>query len=146
MYYNIVILFVVQDRMEFDMINEDKVILMVQLASYEKKENNSMAIGKYFRSDYISVQMLMSFFYATISFLLICGIYVLYDLENFVVDIYEIDLMAYVIELCEYYVGFILIYEAITYLLYWYRYKIARNSLKDYYQKLKILATKYGKK
>ena len=35
------------------MLNEEKVILMTQMASYEENEGKkNMAIGRYFRSDY----------------------------------------------------------------------------------------------
>ena len=37
------------------MLNEEKVILMTQMASYEENEGKkNMAIGRYFRSDYIA--------------------------------------------------------------------------------------------
>ena len=39
------------------MLNEEKVILMTQMASYEENEGKkNMAIGRYFRSDYIAIQ------------------------------------------------------------------------------------------
>ena len=41
------------------MLNEEKVILMTQMASYEENEGKkNMAIGRYFRSDYIAIQVL----------------------------------------------------------------------------------------
>ena len=37
------------------MLNEEKIILMTQMASYEENEGKkNMAIGRYFRSDYIA--------------------------------------------------------------------------------------------
>lgn len=43
------------------MLNEEKVILMTQMASYEENEGKkNMAIGRYFRSDYIAIQVLKS--------------------------------------------------------------------------------------
>mgnify|MGYP000572594832 CR=1 FL=1 len=40
------------------MINEDKVILMTKLAAYEQHEKKkNMAVGNYFRSDYMGLQM-----------------------------------------------------------------------------------------
>ena len=44
------------------MLNEEKVILMTQMASYEENEGKkNMAIGRYFRSDYIAIQVLSPF-------------------------------------------------------------------------------------
>ena len=41
------------------MLNEEKIILMTQMASYEENEGKkNMAIGRYFRSDYIAIQVL----------------------------------------------------------------------------------------
>ena len=49
------------------MINEEKVILMTRLASYEKREGkNNMAIGKYFRGDFVSLHLLKAVIAATI--------------------------------------------------------------------------------
>lgn len=43
------------------MLNEEKIILMTQMASYEENEGKkNMAIGRYFRSDYIAIQVLKS--------------------------------------------------------------------------------------
>ena len=40
------------------MLNEEKIILMTQMASYEENEGKkNMAIGRYFRSDYIAIQL-----------------------------------------------------------------------------------------
>ena len=39
------------------MLNEERVILMTKLAAYEQNEGmNMVAVGKYFRSDYIGIQ------------------------------------------------------------------------------------------
>ena len=51
------------------MLNAERVILMTRLASYETGEGKqNMAIGKYFRSDYIRLQTIKSVVYATIAF------------------------------------------------------------------------------
>ena len=51
------------------MLNEEKIILMTQMASYEENEGKkNMAIGRYFRSDYIAIQVLKSVLCATIAY------------------------------------------------------------------------------
>ena len=53
------------------MLNEERIILMTKLASYEAGEGKrNEAIGKYFRSDYIGVQVIKSIISATIAFLI----------------------------------------------------------------------------
>ena len=51
------------------MINEEKVILMTKLASYETDNGKKdILVVNYFRSDYIGFQLLKSVIAATISF------------------------------------------------------------------------------
>ena len=64
------------------MLNEERVILMTQLASYEENEGKkNVAIGNYFRSDYIGFQMLKSIISATIAFVIVFGMFIFYDFE-----------------------------------------------------------------
>ena len=54
------------------MLSEERIILMTKMASYECNEGKkNMAIGKYFRSDYIAIQIMKSFVYGTIAFFII---------------------------------------------------------------------------
>ena len=70
------------------MLNEDRIILMTKLASYENGEGRkNVAIGNYFRSDYIGIQTAKSVLSATVAFAVVFGMYVLYDLENFMLNI-----------------------------------------------------------
>ena len=51
------------------MLNEEKVILMTQMASYEENEGKkNMAFGRYFRSDYLAIQVLKSILCETIAY------------------------------------------------------------------------------
>ena len=69
------------------MLNEEKVILMTQMASYEENEGKkNMAIGRYFRSDYIAIQVLKSILCATIAYGVCFALFVFYDFENFIQD------------------------------------------------------------
>jgi len=61
------------------MINEEKVIMMTKLASYESGEGKKdISILNYFRNDYIGFQLLKSVISATISFLAIFAVYAFY--------------------------------------------------------------------
>ena len=78
------------------MLNEERVILMTKMASYEEKEGKrNMAIGKYFRSDYITIQVLKSVLSATICYALCLALYIFYDFETFMQDIYKMDLITF---------------------------------------------------
>lgn len=126
------------------MLNEERVILMTKMASYEEHEGRqNMKIGNYFRGDYIAVQVLKSFFCATIAFGLIMALYVFYDLEVFMQDIYKMDLVGFAKKVLMYYGLTVAGYCAASYVICTYRYAKARKSLKLYYQNLKKLNTLY---
>lgn len=126
------------------MLNEERVILMTKLASYEEHEGKeNMKIGKYFRSDYIAVQVLKSVIYATIAFALIMALFVFYDFEVFMQEIYKMDLIEFAKRILMYYGIVIVGYGAISYGICAYRYSKARKSLKRYYKNLKKLNSLY---
>lgn len=126
------------------MINENRVILMTKLASYEANEGKKyLSIGRYFRSDYISLQLLKAIISGTLAFGVVVGIALLYDFEAFMKDLYEIDLLQAGKELVILYLVSVGIYTLIVYIVAAYRYNRARQSLKTYYGNLKKLSKYY---
>lgn len=129
------------------MINEEKVIMMTKMASYEANQGKkNVSILNYFRSDYIGIQLLGSIISATICALLVFGIYILYDFENVMLDIYKVDLFEYGRHMLTRYLIFVGIYTLITYIVYAYRYSKAQNGLRVYLMNLKKLGSMYGNK
>lgn len=123
------------------MIREDKVILMTKLASYENNEGKkNMAIGNFFRSDYISWEVLKSIICATIAFAIILVVEITYNFESFMLDIYKTDLLSLGKSVLVKYLIFVGAYGVLTYVIYAYRYSKARKSLRIYYQNLKKVA------
>lgn len=126
------------------MLNEERVILMTKMASYEEGEGKkSMALGRYFRGDYISIQLLRAFFCGTIAYLLGFGLYILYDFETLISDIYKMDLFVFAQNIIMWYAVFVAGYCVVTYALCAYRYSRAKKSLKLYYHNLKKLDSLY---
>ncbi|MBQ7767156.1 MAG: hypothetical protein IJ397_09960 [Lachnospiraceae bacterium] len=126
------------------MISEQRVKLMTRLAAYEQKEGKkNEEIGSYFRGDYISLQILKSVISATLAFLLIVGLFVLYDSELFLSDIYKIDILEYLKKLILYYFIFTGVYVLISYIIYAIRYRKAKRRLKVYFNNLKRLQILY---
>lgn len=126
------------------MLNEEKVILMTKMASYEEHEGKkNMKIGNYFRSDYIAVQVLKSIFCATVAFALIFVLFIFYDFEVFMQDIYKMDLVSFAKTILMYYGITVVAYGAVSYGICTYRYAKAKKSLKLYYQNLKKLNSLY---
>ncbi len=126
------------------MISEQRVKLMTRLAAYEQKEGKkNEEIGSYFRGDYISLQILKSVISATMAFVLIVALFVLYDSELFLSDIYKIDILEYVKKLIVYYFAFTGVYVLISYVVYAIRYRKAKKRLKVYFNNLKRLQILY---
>jgi uncharacterized membrane protein YbhN (UPF0104 family) len=122
------------------MINEERVILMTKLASYEcGPGKKNVAISNYFRGDYIGFQILQSIISATLAFAIVVGIYLFYHFEDLMLDIYEMDLMALGREALKYYLIVVVVYCVLSYIVYSYRYHRARKSLKNYYHNLRKL-------
>lgn len=126
------------------MLNEEKIKLMTRMAAYEENEGkHSMQIGNYFRSDYIGLQVMKSVISATIAFAIVIAMYIFYDFESVMKEIYQVDLLATGKQILIAYVVFVGIYAVITYIIYAYRYTKAKKSLKKYYTHLTELSGFY---
>ena len=78
------------------MLNEERVILMTRMASYEMGEGReNVKIGNYFRSDYIAIQVIKAVISASIVFAIVFSLYISYNFEEFMRQLYEMDLLAF---------------------------------------------------
>ncbi|MBR6325641.1 MAG: hypothetical protein IKR61_02460 [Lachnospiraceae bacterium] len=128
------------------MLNEERIALMTRMASYEAGEGKrNMQIGRFFRGDYVAIQVLKSFVSATISFLMIFAIYVYYNLESFMEELYEIDLLAFARDILTKYAWFVGVYIVIAYIVCTVKYAHSRRNLHAYYNNLKKLGHMYQK-
>ncbi len=126
------------------MLNEDRIILMTHMASYEENEGRrNVAIGSYFRGDYIGLQLLKSVISGTIAYALVVAMVIFYDFGTFMQDIYKTDLMELGKTLLFYYMGSLVVYLGISYAVYFHKYNQAKKSLKNYYNHLKQLSYLY---
>ena len=126
------------------MLNEKRIILMTKMASYEANDGKrNVAIGSFFRSDYIGWQVLKSIISASIAFVVVFGMYIFYNFETFMTDIYKMDLVEFARSVFSYYLWTIGIYAAISYVVYALRYGRAVKSIKVYQMNLRRLADMY---
>ena len=122
------------------MINEERVILMTKLASYERGPGKkNVIIGNFFRSDYIGFQLLKSVIYATIATAIVVGVYLFYHFEELMAEVYQLDLIEIGKEVLKYYLTLVVVYCGISYAVYSYRYHKARKNLKNYLHNLRKL-------
>ena len=126
------------------MLNEERVVLMTKMASYETHEGKKcLAIGSYFRSDYIGWQVLKSIISATIAFVVVFAMYIFYDFEVFMTEIYKMDLLEFAKSVLFYYLGTVGACALISYVVYTVRYRRASRSLRAYYMNLHKLSAMY---
>lgn len=117
---------------------------MTKMASYEANEGKkNVVIGSFFRSDYIGWQVLKSIISATIAFVVVFGMYIFYDFEVFMMDIYKMDLIEFAKQILRMYLWTIGGYAVISYVVYTVRYNRAVKSLKVYYMNLRRLSEMY---
>ena len=128
------------------MLNEERIKLMTKMASYEANEGKkNVSIGSYFRGDYIGLQVIRAVISGTVGFFIVFGMYILYNFETLMADIYKMDLLQFGRRVIIAYLIFILLYAAVSYAIYTYRYTKAKKSLKRYYNNLKKLSYLYDK-
>ncbi|NLL76625.1 MAG: hypothetical protein GX235_05200 [Clostridiales bacterium] len=128
------------------MLNKDRVILMTKMASYEEHEGKKNAsVMNYFRGDYVWFQVLKSVIYGTFAFGIMFGMYIFYDFEIFMTDIYKMDLFQFGKSVLIKYLLVIGIYSIISYAIYAYRYAKAQKKMKLYISNLNRLAGMYDK-
>ncbi|MCM1160304.1 MAG: hypothetical protein NC412_03680 [Roseburia sp.] len=126
------------------MLNEERIKLMTKMAAYEENEGRrNMVTGSYFRGDYIEFHMLRSVISATLAYGVLFAMYIYYDFETFMQNIYKMDLIAFGKDVLLYYFIFVVAYAVISYIVYSYRYSKAKKSLKRYFYNLKQLSALY---
>ena len=128
------------------MLNESRIKLMTRMASFEAGEGRrSMAIGSYFRGDYIAKEIIKSILYGTVAYGILVGLCLAYDFEKFMENLYEMDWIAFGKEMLYRYLILVGIYSVITYIVYVVRYRRARRNLRIYYNNLRRLGSMYRK-
>lgn len=128
------------------MLNEDRIKLMTKMASYESKEGKKeIPISKFFRIDYVTLNMLKSAISITIAFCLIVVMWVSYKADFFMSNIHKMDLFTLGRSIFKYYVLVLAVYMIIAYFVYMVKYHNARNGVKKYYGQLKRLSKLYEK-
>ena len=126
------------------MLNEERIILMTQMAAYEEGEGKrNVKIGNYFRSDYIAVQVLKAIICAALAFAVGFGIYMLCNYEMLMQELYNMDLFAFAKQVLIYFCAAVAGYAVLIYVVCTWRYAKAKKSLKCYYHNLKKLNSLY---
>lgn len=126
------------------MLNEDKIKEMIALSCMEKKNHRDLtALGKYFRSDYISKNMLRAFFVYTLIYLFLMLIAILYNMQILldIINVFEVVKIFrnYIIFYC---IGLV-VFEILTFWLSHQKYGNMSRIREEYFKKLKKLEKRY---
>lgn len=122
------------------MLDKNKIILMTAISVYEERDGkNDLSINGYFRGDFIGFEVLKGALYGTIAFAIVFAMYMLYDLETFMVDFYKMDVVAFTQGVLKKYIIFIAIYMVISYFVALYRFGKSKKHIENYKQALRTL-------
>ncbi len=126
------------------MLNEDKIKLMNEIATFEKRGGKDIfPVNRYFQGDYVSSRMIRSFLSYTVCYILCMLIWILYNMEQ-ILNIVNLDTLA--VEgrkAVLLYLSGLVIYQLITIAVYRRRYEYAKRGMKVYLAKLKRLEKRY---
>lgn len=126
------------------MINEEKVKQLYKVALHEKEEEkrHRQMVG-YYRNDYIAKEMLKSIFTGTMAYLFMATLWLVGDWKNILERISEKEFSAVGMPLVLIYVVYMIVYMAITYIVYNTKYKESSRSIKNYETELLHLSQMY---
>ena len=120
------------------MLTEEKIKLMTKMAIYEQRRGKKeIPMSRYFRSDYISLGIIKTVIASTIAYVLIVALWLFYDFEGFMNRLTEIDIVDWGRTILILYVAYMIISILVAYLVYRYKFRKVRESLKTYNAGLK---------
>ncbi len=122
------------------MVREQNVKLMSKIAIYEKnKGRQEIPMNSYYKGDYVRIYSLKAVVHATIAFVLIAAIVIMYKLDYILTNILKVDYKQLAMYLLIIYVCFISVYWLASRIVYARRYEKARPNIIIYNHDLKKL-------
>ncbi len=127
------------------MINEEKVVLMTKASLFEKKQRKkAIKITRYFRWDYISLQLLRGWISVTIAFGLVAALWSVCHLEYLFENLNKMDLKGlatpFIMSYAAVTVGYLVILTGVS----TYRYSKAHRAMNSYVGILKKISRVYA--
>ena len=120
------------------MLDESRIKLMTRMASFEENEGKEAI-----RGDYVSLNVVKTAISATIAFVLVLAVYVYYNLENFIADIYKYDLESMGKRIFSVYLVYVAAFTVFSFFFYTWKYSKAKKSIQEYSLALKKLDSMY---
>lgn len=117
---------------------------MTRLAMYEQKEGREdIRLSKYFRTDYVRLQILKTVVALTAGYLLFLLILVLYHSEYLIRDAVVLDYRALLVRYAGIYVVLVAVYCSLAMVGYMIQYRASRKKLAKYFRMLRRLRSIY---
>lgn len=127
------------------MLNFKKIRLMTKLAVYEKKDGKEdIYLSKYYKTDYVRLQVLKSIITATIGYGLIIALIVFYRMEYLIKNAVVLDYKLIGTYILGFYLMLITIYGLGSLVGYSMKYDASRKKLSRYFKLLKRLEKVYN--
>ncbi|MBE5940077.1 MAG: hypothetical protein E7266_06745 [Lachnospiraceae bacterium] len=126
------------------MLNEEKIKLMTKLAIYEKREGKSdFKITKYYRPDYVGLNVLNSAIVATFIYMAIVGAVMMLNIEELMIEITQMDLLQVGKDIVLWYMVFLVAYVIVALIVYNVKYYTTKKKLEAYDEDLRKLFKLY---
>lgn len=126
------------------MLDSGKIRLMHKLASYEKKEGRKdIKFSKYYKNDYVRVNILKTIVAVTVGYLFILLLAALYKSEYLIANAVSLDYKQLGTVILGIYIVLLTIYIVGVLIGYSLQYDYSRKKLGRYFNMLKVLKKMY---
>lgn len=126
------------------MLNNRKIRLMTKLATYEAKEGKEdISLSKYYKTDYVRLQILKTVISTTFGYLLILVMIGIYFSEKLIEQAVQLDYKSMGMRIFGIYIMLLTVYIVSTLIGYSMKYKNSRKKLAKYFRMLKRLRLIY---
>lgn len=128
------------------MVNEEKVKMMTKLAIYEStKGKRQLNISKYYKRDYVRYNMFKTAVAATLAYAMIIGMYILFNVEEILLQLNELDFLHEATKIGVSFVIFLVVYMVIARFVYSHKYEKVKPDVIIYNHNLKQLKELYDR-
>lgn len=126
------------------MVNIERVKHECQISFYEQNEaKQNRKVGCYYRSDFIGREIIKSIFTGTFAYLGMVVLWGLGNLDALLDSLNDLSIINTMMAVGLVYIGYLLVYLFLTYLVYAYRYQKGRKKMNRYKEHLKALHRMY---
>jgi hypothetical protein len=126
------------------MLNNKKIRIMTKLALFEQRDGKEdIRMGKYYKTDYVRLQILKTIVSVTIGYLLILMLIGMYKAEYIISNLVTFNFIRIGQYILGFYIMLMTIFIAGSIIGYSLKYDKSRKNLSKYYKSLKKLSSFY---